>query len=166
MTRFLALAASMALFGAALPASAQEFCVSCVEPNATYRCVLTDARPGLGQSLQVACLTALAKDGRHAQCSVKRGVTVFECDGPVKRVTAADQPDQSAVVLPPPPVAADPSAPPKTVLEAAQRAKEASDTQWRKAGDNMKEAGNATAEFFKRGLTCLGTLFTRCGADQ
>ena len=156
----------LALLVTAAPATAQEFCVSCVEPNATYRCVLADARPGLGQSLQVACLTALAKEGSHAQCSVKRGVTVFECDGLVKRVSIGDQPDRSAVVPPPPPPASDPNAPPKTVLEAAQRAKDASDTQWRKAGDTMKEAGSATAGFFKRSLTCLGSLFARCGADQ
>lgn len=154
-----------ALLGSATSARAQEYCVSCAEPNAVYRCVLTDARPGLGQSLQVACLTALAKDGRHTQCSVKRGVTVFECDGPVKRVSVADQPDQSAVVAPSPAAASDPNAPPKTVLEAAQRAKQASDAQMRKAGENMKEAGDATAGFFKRTLTCIGSLFTRCGAD-
>ena len=66
-------------------AEAQEYCVGCSEPNALYRCVIEGAQPRGGQSLQMLCVTAMAKDGGHATCSVKRG-TVFECDGAVKRV--------------------------------------------------------------------------------
>lgn len=140
---------------------AQEYCVTCAEPNATYRCVLSGARPGLSQSLQVACLTALAKDGGHATCAVKRGATVFECDGPVKSVAigadaAPGDAAPVAVVPPPAPPPPDPKAPPKTVLEAAQRAQKATDAEMRKAGDS-------TASFFKQTLTCLGSLFTSCG---
>ena len=66
-------------------AEAQEYCVSCSEPNALYRCVIEGAQPRGGQSLQMLCVTTMAKDGGHATCGVKRG-TVFECDGAVKRV--------------------------------------------------------------------------------
>ena len=74
-------------------AEAQEFCVACTEPTAVYRCVIEGARPGGGQPLQVLCVTIMAKEGKHATCGIKRG-TVFDCDGPVKRVpwSAADLP--------------------------------------------------------------------------
>src|SRR5436190_14434783 len=66
-------------------AVAQEYCVACSEPNGLYRCVIDGAQPRGGQSLQLLCVTAMAKEGGHATCSVKRG-TVFDCDGPVKRI--------------------------------------------------------------------------------
>jgi hypothetical protein len=170
-------AALLATIAITTDASAQEYCVTCSEPSATYRCVVTDARPGLSQSLQLVCLQALARDGQHSSCAVKRGVTVFECDAPVKRISAgqpaavpvpgaAAGPGASAgpvVLVPVPPPAADPNAPPKTLLEAAQRAKDASDQQWKQSGENAKAAGNATAGFFKKTFECFGSLFTRCG---
>src|SRR6266849_6458247 len=67
------------------PAAAQEYCVACSEPAGLYRCVVDGAQPRGGQSLQMLCVTAMAKDGWHATCSVKRG-TVFDCDGAVKHV--------------------------------------------------------------------------------
>ncbi len=157
---------SVAVAAAAMMPSlvqAQEYCVTCIEPNATYRCQIAGARPGLSQSLQVACITALAKSGRHATCAIKSGVTVFECDGRIETVAvgspASDDAAPAAVVVPPPPPApADPAAPPKTMLEAAKRAQVATDAGMRKAGD-------ATAGFFKRTVTCFGSLFTRCGGD-
>jgi hypothetical protein len=150
--------------------TAQEYCVSCSEPNATYRCVIIDPKPGLAQSLQASCLTALARDGRHGRCVIKQGVTVFECDAPVKRVSvsgtealpAGPAPVGPVVVAPPPPPAPDLTVPPKTMLEAAQRATQATDAQMRASGDKLKDAGNSTASFFKKSLTCLGTLFTKC----
>src|SRR5262245_10504541 len=66
-------------------AEAQEYCVACSEPSAIYRCVIEGAQPRGGQSLQMLCVTTLAKQGGHATCSVKGG-TVFECNGAVKRV--------------------------------------------------------------------------------
>jgi hypothetical protein len=161
---------------AAGPVAAQEYCVSCTQPEATYRCVIIDARPGNAQPLQVSCLTALARDGGHAQCSVKRGVTIFECDAPVKRVSVGTDPKASVpvdgapvlqptpvVVAPPQPAAVDPAAPPKTLLEAAQRASRAADDKVRENNEKLKDAGNATGSFLKRSLTCLGSLFTQCG---
>jgi hypothetical protein len=157
-----AAAAAAWMAGATHAAVAQEYCVSCAEPAATYRCVLSGARPGLSQSLPVVCLTALAKDGRHASCAIKR-VTVFECDGPVK--TVAIGPDTGtgdaipAVVVPPPaPPPVDPKAPPKTMLEAAQRAQKSTDAEMRKASD-------ATSGFLRRTFTCLGSFFTKCGEN-
>jgi hypothetical protein len=159
--------AVMMAAGFASGAGAQEYCVSCSEPSAMYRCVIENPRPGLSSSLQVHCLTALAKEGGHAQCVVRRGVTVFECDAPVKKVAI---PADGAVPATEPQTVAKPAEPqqpsepsePRTLAEMAQRAKEASDRQWKEAGQNMKNAGQATGDFFKKTFTCIGSLFTKC----
>ena len=92
------------VMSAAGQAAAQEYCVACSEPNGLYRCVIDGAQPRGGQSLQMLCVTAMAKDGKHATCSVKRA-TVFECDGAVKHVPWA------ALEIGPQPEAAVPAAP-------------------------------------------------------
>jgi hypothetical protein len=156
-------------------AEAQEYCVSCSEPNALYRCVIEGARPGGAQSLQLLCVTSMAKDGGHAACSVKRG-TVFECDGPVKRVPwasleapaqaqetdpAAAKPDASATKTEP-----DPDEPPKTVADMAKRANEQTAEQMKKAGENVKQGVKTTGEAIgtatKKAWDCLFFLFKQC----
>ncbi len=155
------------------PAGAQEFCVACSEPNAVYRCVIDGAKPGGGQSLQMLCVTTLAREGRHATCGVKRG-TVFDCDGPVKRVpwvalnsappsdgaqappqpaSGAPRPEPSANPAPTP--APAPEGPPQTMVELAKRANEQTVQQMKKAGDTVKEATKKTWD-------CMVSLFTRC----
>jgi len=160
-------------------AEAQEYCVSCSGPDALYRCIIEGAQPRGGQSLQMLCVTAMARDGRHATCSVKRG-TVFECDGAVKRVpwaainlpaqTAAPPPQPRAPEAAPnvepgtgaPPAAAPASAvspgpepPPQTVLELAKRTNEKTAEQMKKAGDTVKDATKKTWD-------CVASFFTRC----
>src|SRR5262249_46378509 len=79
-------------------AEGQEFCVACSDPPGVYRCVIDGAQRRGGQSLQMLGVTAMAKEGGHATCSVKRG-TVFDCDGAVKRIpwTALEPLSQSEV---------------------------------------------------------------------
>jgi hypothetical protein len=163
-----------ALIALAGPAGAQEYCVACSGPNAVYRCVIEGAKPG-GASLQMLCITTLAREGGHATCSVKRG-TVFECDGPVKRVPwvaldGAPPPDRAQTPPPPavasqprkaepgsdPDAAADakPEAPPQTMVDLAKRANEQTVEQMKKAGTTVKEATKKTWD-------CMVSLFTRC----
>jgi hypothetical protein len=164
-------------------AGGQEYCVSCTEPNAVYRCVIDGAQPGGNQPLQVLCITTMAKQGGHATCGIKRG-TVFDCDGPVKRIPWAElnSPSppassgrQSAAEPSPPPgwtaeTKPDPQEPPKTVLEMAKRANEKTAAQLKQANDNMKEQAKATGEAFakatKKTWECVTSLFTRCGAGD
>jgi hypothetical protein len=180
--------ASSAILGllcclAAARAEAQEYCVSCTGPNAVYRCVIDGAQPGGNQPLQVLCITTMAKQGGHATCGIKRG-TVFDCDGPVKRIPWAtlNAPAQPAVpgkqsAAPPAPPATsaaeskpDPEEPPQTVLEMAKRANEKTAEQMKQANENMKQQAKATGEAFakatKKTWDCLSSLFTRCGADD
>lgn len=153
-------------------AFAQEYCVACTEPSALYRCIIDNARPGVASSLQVVCINRIATEGGHGQCAVRRGVTVFECDGIVKRISMANDAPPATAGAPPSapapaapvgthaapksaPEVADPNEPPKTVAEMAKRAKAGNDRQ-------MKEAGS----FFKKTLGCIASLFTKCGSDE
>jgi hypothetical protein len=164
MRRLLIIAGLLA--AAAAPARAQEFCVVCTEPAATYRCQIENAGPGAAQSMQVACITEIAKQSGHAQCSVKRNVTVFECDAPVRKVSLAitGGPEVAPATKAEPLVLPRDAAnePPRTVVEAAQRANDASKKQVEAAGTKLREAGAATGDFFKRTFRCVGTLFTDC----
>ena len=150
------------------PAAAQEYCVACSEPAGLYRCVIDGAQPRGGQSLQMLCVTAMAKEGGHATCSVKRG-TVFECDAAVKHIPwaaldAGPQPEtpQPLATAPPPrpvPAAAAspaPEAPPKTMVDLAKQANEKTVEQVKKAGESVKQATKKTWD-------CVFSFFTRCG---
>jgi hypothetical protein len=152
-------------------AAAQEYCVRCAQPDATYRCVITDPRPLPGGSLQLACITALATEGRHASCAVQRDVTVFQCDAPVRRIVlgpaagtdGAPPPVPQVVTALPSAAPTPPNEPPRTLLEAAQRAKEATDRQFGATNEKMREAGAATSEFLRKSWRCVGSLFMKCG---
>jgi hypothetical protein len=157
------LALCAALCALAVQVAAQEYCVACTEPTAVYRCVIEGARPGGSQPLQMLCITAMAKEGRHGTCGVKGG-TVFDCNGPVKRVpwTAQNNPTQTGPGSEPtqaPPVqstAKDPSQPPQTVEEMAKRANQKTAEQAKALGQSV---GNAT----KKTWRCITSLFTHCG---
>ena len=149
------------------PAAAQEYCVACSEPAGLYRRVIDGAQPRGGQSLQMLCVTAMAKEGRHATCSVKRG-TVFECDGAMKRIPWAAletgpqaETPQPVVAQPPhkpaPAAAPNPAqdAPPQTMVDLAKQANEKTTEQVKKAGESVKQATKKTWD-------CVFSFFTRC----
>ena len=143
-------------------AAAQEYCVACSEPNGLYRCVIDGAQPRGGQSLQMLCVTAMAKDGKHATCSVKRA-TVFECDGAVKHVPwAALEIGQQPEAALPPPVQPAPNAPPQTMVDLAKQANEKTAEQVQKAGQSVKQAGETVKEATKKTWDCVFSFFTRC----
>ena len=166
--------AALALGFAALPLRAQEYCVACTEPDAQYRCVIDNARPGGVASLQVLCITTLAKEAGHGSCTIARG-TVFECKGPVRRVSAAAPAGEPAAGAPPVQGAQAPSpqptaqGEPTTVVEAVKRANAATEAQLKKTGETMKRsteaAGNAVAKATSTTWTCITSLFTRCSAQ-
>jgi hypothetical protein len=153
-------------------AEAQEYCVACTGPPAVYRCIIEGARPGGSQPLQMLCITAMAKEGGHATCSVKGG-TVFDCTGPAKRVpwaayNAAPQKDpgpEPKAATPQPP-AQDPNQPPQTVEEMAKRANQNTAEQIKKANEGMKEQaesfGQKVGDTTKKTWRCIASLFTQC----
>lgn len=105
-------------------AVAQEYCVTCTGPDATYRCLIggeasAAARTSRGQFL---CITELAKAGGHASCSAARGQAT-PCSGETRTVMfslgdPAASPLEATAPLPPgqqpanpPPAVAAPLAP-------------------------------------------------------
>ena len=162
------------VMSAAGQAAAQEYCVACSEPHGLYRCVIDGAQPRGGQSLQMLCVTAMAKDGKHATCSVKRA-TVFECDGAVKHIPwaaldsgpQAETPQPLAIQPAPKPMPAAapnpaPDAPPQTMVDLAKQANEKTAEQMKKAGDSVKQAGETVKEATKKTWDCVFSFFTRC----
>ena len=157
---------------ATAPARAQEYCVSCSEPAGLYRCVIEGAQPRGGQSLQMLCVTAMAKEGGHATCSVKRG-TIFDCDATVKRIpwAAIESAPPVDTAQPPPapaaqpaaaPVGPAPDAPPQTMVDLAKQANEKTAEQVQKAGQSVKQAGETVKEATKKTWDCVFSFFTRC----
>lgn len=128
---------------------AQEFCVACAGPPAVYRCVIGDARQAQGQPLQQFCTTTLAREGAHAECGIRKG-TVFDCDGPIKRIGVAPNQGQQ-----PPQKAAEPEKGPETVTEAVRDLSRASGKQIEKTG----EAASGTAKSMWK---CVTSLFKSC----
>ncbi len=165
--------APFALCALIAQAEAQEYCVACTGPSAMYRCIIDGARPGGNQPLQMLCVTAMAKEGPHAKCSVKGG-TVFDCTGPVKRVpwAAYNQPAGKGTVqeAPKPQVAPapanDPDQPPRTVEEMAKRANQKTAEQVKKANEDVQEKvetlGDKVGDTTKKTWRCIASLFTRC----
>jgi hypothetical protein len=178
--------------GSARMAAAQEFCVQCLEPPALYRCVLDGARPGVVPSLQLLCVQRMATQGGHASCSVKRGVTVFDCDAPVKRVTVDDgraaptepvansgpgpsstsvpgstAPENPATAkVPTGPVGAisgPGAAPPQKNPSTSNEPTTVLEVAKRAQAATDKEM-KKTGDGFKKAWDCVASLFKRCGA--
>jgi hypothetical protein len=148
-------------------ARGQEYCVACKEPPAVYRCVIEGARPGGRQPLQALCVEAMTKEGPHAACGVKGG-TVFDCDGPVRRVpwAAPNAAAKPAAEAPPAPAKA-PDGPPRTVEEMVKRANPKTAEQPKEANEKAKSQpealGRGLGEATRKTWQCLSSLFTRCG---
>jgi hypothetical protein len=133
--------------------AAQEYCISCTEPQALYRCVITDARPNDAQPLQMLCITTLAKQGGHATCAVRRG-TVFDCDAPIKRVSATGN-APAADTPPVPGNAPKQEGPARTVEQLAKQIAKSSSDQAGKAGESVSNTA-------RKAWTCLTSFFKSC----
>jgi hypothetical protein len=152
-------------------ATGQEYCVACKEPDAVYRCVIDGARPGGQQPLQLLCAMAMTKEGGHASCGARSG-TVFECDGPVRRVPwGAYNVGIGPQKAPEPAKAAEESKdePPRTVAEMLERANAKTAEQLRQANEKMKSqaqaVGQGLSDATKKTWKCLSSLFTSCGGE-
>jgi hypothetical protein len=74
---------SCALFTTA--AVAAEICVKCTGPDANYDCVVNKSGP-VDTVTKLYCITALAKAGPHASCSIDRNTTA-PCQGERREYT-------------------------------------------------------------------------------
>lgn len=58
------------------------YCVTCKNPDQTYRCRVTGDAPNAGDALKLYCIIRTAQDGGHSSCSAER--TTSGCGGPEK----------------------------------------------------------------------------------
>lgn len=83
---------------AASPALAGEICVTCLAPDAHYRCAFEgDKSAAIDPSLPLVCLSALSEAGKHQSCMIERHSTQ-PCNGLMKFVA---RPGGSAASGPP-----------------------------------------------------------------
>jgi hypothetical protein len=137
------------------PVSAQEFCVACTGPAAVYRCVIGDAKQAQGQPLQQFCTTTLARQGGHADCGIRKG-TVFDCDGPIKRIgTASSGPEKNSQQ--PAQKSAEPEKP-KPRETVADTVRDLS----RDTGKQVEKTGEAAKGAAKGVWNCVTSLFKSC----
>jgi hypothetical protein len=85
--------AAFCIMSAAQALEAQEVCIACIEPKATYRCTFeqatSDHRLKLGDVAQVhICENVLEKAGPHNSCKTVEGAE--PCNGAPRTVTVAD----------------------------------------------------------------------------
>lgn len=184
---FYAMGQFVLITATATAVAAQEVCVECSGPAATYKCSVKDSekisgyRNG-GRALEYICITELAKAG-HQTCRVSREFT-GTCLGQPRLLDISRPSDQSAVVTEPSsPGASDPSQPaqvrtkedepPQTLEELARVTAAKSKQQFeendqkfkeaaKNAGAEIEKAGVAVGDAVKKSVGCLVTLFTQC----
>lgn len=70
-------------------AASVDFCVTCKDPDASYRCRVQGSGATQSDALKLYCVVRTAKEGGHASCSAKKAgtactglVKVYQYDGP------------------------------------------------------------------------------------
>jgi len=185
------LTAAALLILATTSLDAEELCVECTGPPATYRCDAA-SNPATGASFQLLCVKQIATRGGHDRCSVDRTRSNIPCNGVL---VTLDQPADGAALSPPspatnsaaPPIATPPSTPPvaaptpaqshngppATMEELAKETAEQSKKDWaaandkvqesaQAAGQNLKKAGGAVGDAVKKSWNCVVSLFSQC----
>lgn len=189
-TRISAVAAVVALCAIAAVASAQEFCVTCTAPDATYRCVIGgDSSAAKSSRGQLLCITELAQSGHHASCSAGRN-SAGTCPGELRTVMFPPGAEPMAPPLadtppiPPPPAIPGPyakqpvaagapdgghppaDAPPGEATPAEAPPSDAPpqtvEEGLKKAGKAVTDTGNAVGNAIKKTWTCVSSFFGDC----
>jgi hypothetical protein len=179
-TRIVTIAAAMLL--SPLVAVAQEYCVTCKGPDASYRCVIGgDATPTARSSRgQFLCITELAKAGGHSSCSAARGQAT-PCPGQTRTVmftlgdpgaspleqpttTGTTAPGQLAPVetMPAAPLAPPAPAPVQTTAPVEENKPNAVEDLANKTGKAVTDTGEAVGGAMKKTWDCVASLFGKC----
>lgn len=171
------------------PVHAQEVCVVCAAPEATYRCAIEKSeklgRFGRGgeRAIQLVCAKELARQGGHASCGVRREATGAACAGEQRILSIATlldavvPPEAAAPAAPAPPpgpqpvatvgVAPSPALPQEvkpvdTAAAPPRTMQEMAERSSAKSKQQLKDAGSAVGGAFERTWDCLSSLFKRC----
>ncbi|MEQ8825361.1 MAG: hypothetical protein RIC14_13405 [Filomicrobium sp.] len=170
--------------GAAVPATAQEACVTCDAPFAIYRCQVDSPDLVPSSPVQFLCIKELAKRFGHQTCSVMRK-SGTDCAGEVVVVTPADalpaappqdfaeHPDDVPGPVTPgeqeaidaaerekgPDQVAEPSepGPPETVEDLAKQTVAASEKGLKNAGKTVADAAKNTGKTIEKTGEAIGS---------
>ncbi len=149
-------------------AAAQEYCVTCTGPSATYVCAIEglSAQAAAGIQGQVLCIKQLATAGRHEQCWIDRHASTV-CHGPLRTASPAAGDEGVAPPATPrqaPPAGTTPNAAQDAIQPATAPGGAATDpapggpAQWsvlKKTGDNIGKA-------ISKSWSCVTSLFSNC----
>ena len=70
--RALVTACAFACLAPAAPAADASYCITCKNPDQTYRCRVTSEAPTAADALELYCIIRTAQDGQHSSCSADR----------------------------------------------------------------------------------------------
>lgn len=142
-----------------LPSAADDYCVACRGPAATYHCIVDTLGPADPQATRLACISQLARSGGHEACSLKVDRAQV-CSGTVRHIDLAGPPTDATPPQRAPEQAAAPAEPanaepPATVEEAMRRAAKST-------GDGVANAGKSIGDGAKKTWNCVASLFKSC----
>lgn len=176
MKRLVSTAAALMAAAIVQPAWAQEVCVQCDGPTATYRCSVGGSDRvgefrGRGAVIEYACISELARLGKHERCRVAKNFG-SSCLGDPRTVSLSGS--GSAGELGAGGQDVDPQAeaakqaerarnePPRTLVEAARKTVEQTKSTAQEAGKKLEQAGDAVGGAFKKTWTCIISIFSSC----
>ncbi len=122
----------------------EQACVTCTLPDRVYACeVLPPENGTMAQSAQLFCAGEMARAHGHQSCLVVRS-SDGACEG--EKVTLAytgrvSEPNTSVAPVEQPAVKTNPDTPPKTLVEATDRAVKSTGKQIKNAGDAITSTG-------------------------
>ena len=141
------------------PALAAEasYCVTCTNPDQTYRCRVTSDGPTAADTLKLYCIIRTAQEGKHSSCSAERKTTgcggaekVFTFDGAAISSQIASDPRARNVIQQvqrkQDAFAKPKGDAPKTVVELGGRAVSASRQGWQNARSRLGGGSPAASQ--------------------
>lgn len=178
MFKYAIAAASFGLtFAVAASARAQEVCVTCSDPDVSYKCSVKDAEKasqvrGATKALEFLCITELARQGGHRSCRASRDY-VGPCLGQQRQidVTRSSEPQGQTAGTEPPDAerpAEEPrraaGQPPRTLEEMAREGMQKSKQQFDAVDTSMKQAAKDTGKSLEKAGAAVGDAFKKTGS--
>ena len=162
--------------GLAAAASAQEVCVTCSDPDVSYKCSIKDSEKasnvrGANKAIEFLCITELARQGGHRSCRASRDY-VGPCIGQPRQIDlarstvpqgpAVDNGTQEETKPAEEPRRAA-GQPPRTLEEMAREGAQKSKQQLEAADQSMKQAAKDAGKTLEKAGSAVGDAFKKTG---
>ena len=153
--RTLVTACAFACLAPAALAANASYCITCKNPDQTYRCRVTSEAPTAADALKLYCIIRTAQDGKHSSCSADRKPNgcggeekVYAFDGAALSSQVASDPRVRNVIEEvqrrQQPFAEPKGNAPKTMFELGGRAVSASRQGWQNARSRISGSSAET----------------------